>query len=53
MNDPRPQSDARSARQAQRGERVKRGLIAGYIHALSERHASAAAAPKGNRRPAS
>jgi hypothetical protein len=53
MKDPRSQTDSPSARRAQRGERAKRGLIAGYIHAISARHASAAVVPKERRRPAS
>jgi hypothetical protein len=50
-----PKTDARAARQ-QRQERAKRGLIAGYLHGLSDRHARArapsAARPTDGRAPA-
>ena len=41
----RPTVDTESARRVAAGQRAKRGLIASYIHELSERHA-------GNRRAA-
>jgi hypothetical protein len=41
MNEARPpKRDALAARQL-RQERAKRGLIAGYLHGLSDRHAAA------------
>jgi hypothetical protein len=50
MEDPRRRKDAATARQL-RLERAKRGLIAGYLHALSDRHA-AIPRPKDDRAPA-
>jgi hypothetical protein len=40
MNEALPQSDTVSARRRKK-ERVKRGLIAGYIHEISGRHDAA------------
>jgi len=34
--------EVEAARRKQRGKRVKRGLVASYIHQLSERHAAGA-----------
>ena len=39
MNDPRTPADTNSAKRRQLLKRAKRGLIAGYIHELSGRHA--------------
>ena len=38
MNDPRPGTEAESPRRLQLDRRARRGLVAGYIHELSERH---------------
>lgn len=38
MNYPRPGTEAESPRRLQVGRRARRGLVAGYIHDLSERH---------------
>jgi hypothetical protein len=56
MNEARPpKREALAARQL-RQERAKRGLIAGYLHALSDRHAAArppsAGRPTDGRAPA-
>jgi hypothetical protein len=40
MNESHRPPDAASVKRRQLEKRAKRGLIAGYIHALSERHAS-------------
>jgi hypothetical protein len=37
MTEHRP-TDAESTRRAEQGRRIKRGIVAGYIHELSERH---------------
>jgi hypothetical protein len=34
--------EVEAVRRRQRGKRVKRGLVAGYLHELSGRHAAAA-----------
>jgi hypothetical protein len=38
MTEPRPATEAESPRLTQAGRRARRGLVAGYIHELSERH---------------
>ena len=51
MDNARPRTEARPAKQ-QRLERAKRGLIAGYLHSLSGRHASVAPqATRAGQRP--
>lgn len=38
MNEPRPTTDAEARQRLQLNRRARRGLVAGYIHELSERH---------------
>jgi hypothetical protein len=41
MSESRKQQEVEAVRRKQRGRRVKRGLVAGYLHELSGRHAAA------------
>jgi hypothetical protein len=43
--------EVEAVRRRQRGKRVKRGLVASYIHELSERHAPAASIQPMPREP--
>ena len=43
--------EVEAVRRRQRGKRVKRGLVASYIHELSERHASTASMKPMPREP--
>jgi hypothetical protein len=38
MTEPRPTNEAESRQRLQLNRRARRGLVAGYIHELSERH---------------
>jgi hypothetical protein len=38
MTEPRPATEAESRQRLQLNRRARRGLVAGYIHELSERH---------------
>jgi hypothetical protein len=46
MDERRVQEEIAAARQQVRRRRVKRGVVAGYIHELSARHAAAAEAKR-------
>ena len=52
MQDTPTTASVESARRKAVRRRAKRGLLAGYIHELSVRHASAAAAADRPQRPA-
>jgi hypothetical protein len=56
MNEARPPKRKALAARQLRQERAKRGLIAGYLHGLSDRHAAArppaTARPSDGRAPA-
>jgi hypothetical protein len=43
MNESRRKSDVEAVRRRQKGLRIKKGLVAGYLHELSDRHNNVAA----------
>jgi hypothetical protein len=50
MDEPRPSADVETTRRLQAGERATLGVIAEYIHELSERHAEQRGALRADQR---